>query len=38
MGFPSFFVIDQSGVVQYRSSGYDKTGPLDSAIAKLVAK
>ena len=34
MGFPSFFVIDQSGVVQYRSSGYDKTGPLDSAISK----
>lgn len=38
MGFPSFFVIDQSGVVQYRSSGYDKTGPLDAAIAKLVSK
>lgn len=36
MGFPSFFVIDQSGVVQYRSSGYDKTGPLDSAISKLL--
>lgn len=38
MGFPSFFVIDQSGVVQYRSSGYDKSGPLDSAIARLIAK
>lgn len=36
MGFPSFFVIDQAGVVQYRSSGYDKTGPLDSAISKLL--
>lgn len=38
MGFPSFFVIDRSGVVQYRASGYDRTGTLDSAIAKLVAK
>lgn len=38
MGFPSFFVIDQSGFVQYRSSGYDKTGAIDSAIAKLVSK
>jgi len=38
MGFPSFFVIDQAGVVKYRSSGYDKTGPLDAAIAKLVSK
>lgn len=38
MGFPSFFVIDRSGVVQYRASGYERTGTLDSAIAKLVAK
>ena len=38
MGFPSFFVIDQQGLVQYRSSGYDKTVPLEAAISKLVAK
>lgn len=35
MGFPSFFVIDQSGFVQYRSSGYDKTAGLESIIRKL---
>ena len=38
MGFPSFFVIDQEGLVQYRSSGYDKTAPLDAAITKLITK
>ncbi|MEO6052119.1 MAG: TlpA disulfide reductase family protein [Pyrinomonadaceae bacterium] len=38
MGFPSFFVIDQEGLVQYRSSGYDKTAPLDAAITKLVTR
>ena len=37
MGFPSFFVIDQAGLVRYRSSGYDKTEPLDAAISKLLA-
>ncbi len=38
MGFPSFFVIDQQGLVQYRSSGYDKTAALDTAINKLILK
>ncbi|MEO6654668.1 MAG: TlpA disulfide reductase family protein [Pyrinomonadaceae bacterium] len=38
MGFPSFFVIDQDGLVQYRSSGYDKTAPLDAAITKLMTR
>jgi peroxiredoxin len=38
MGFPSYFVIDQDGVVRHRSSGYDKTAPLDAAIGKLVSK
>lgn len=38
MGFPSFFVIDQDGSVKYRSSGYDKTGGIESAVAKLVSK
>lgn len=38
MGFPAYFVIDQEGLVRYRSSGYDKTIALDSAIAKLIAR
>jgi peroxiredoxin len=38
MGFPSFFLIDQNGVVRHRSSGYDKIAPLDAAIGKLLAK
>jgi len=38
MGFPSFFVIDRQGLVQYRSSGYDKTEPINDAIGKLLSK
>jgi len=38
MGFPSFFVIDQDGLIQHRSSGYDKTSALDAAINRLVAR
>ena len=38
MGFPSFFVIDQNGLIQHRSSGYDKTSALDAAINRLVAR
>ena len=38
MGFPSFFVIDREGIVRHRSSGYDKTGPLDAAVGKLISK
>jgi len=38
MGFPSFYVIDQDGVVQYRGSGYDKTRPLEAAVSGLLAK
>lgn len=38
MGFPSFFVIDQTGSIQYRSSGYNKTGGLETLIGKLLAK
>jgi peroxiredoxin len=36
MGFPSYFVIDQQGVLQHRSSGYDKTGLLSSTINNLI--
>jgi len=38
MGFPSYFVIDKQGVLQYRASGYDRTGPLSSAVGELVSK
>lgn len=38
MGFPSFFIIDQSGIVRQRASGYDKTSSIESAITRLSAK
>ncbi len=38
MGFPAFFVIDREGVVQYRSSGFDKTSSLSTTIERLVKK
>ncbi len=38
MGFPSFFVIDRDGVLQYRSSGFDRTQSLASAIERLASK
>lgn len=37
MGFPSYFVIDQSGTVAFRSGGWDKTDELDLRITKLLA-
>lgn len=37
MGFPAFFVIDQTGRLEYRSSGFDKTAALGEAIDRLVA-
>lgn len=37
MGFPSHYVIDRNGLVQYRSSGWDKTEALDAAITRLAA-
>ena len=36
MGFPSYFVIDQQGVLQHRASGWDKTGQLSSTINNLI--
>ena len=36
MGFPSFFVINSSGKIEYRSSGYDKTESLNATISRLV--
>ncbi len=38
MGFPSFFLIDQDGVVQYRGSGYGRIESLTAAIDRLAAK
>lgn len=36
MGFPSYFVIDQQGVLQHHSSGWDKTGQLSLTINNLI--
>lgn len=36
MGFPSYFVIDQQGILQHRSSGWDKTGQLSLTINNLI--
>ena len=38
MPYPSFFVLDQKGRVQYRASGYDKTDGLNSALRQLIAE
>jgi thiol-disulfide isomerase/thioredoxin len=38
MGFPSFFVIDKAGTIQYRSSGFDRTSSLNAAIERLASK
>lgn len=36
MGFPSYFVIDQQGILQHRASGYDKTAQLSTTINNLI--
>lgn len=36
MGFPSYFVVDQQGVLQHRASGWDKIGQLTSSIDTLI--
>lgn len=38
IGFPSFFLIDQNGLVQYRGSGYGRVEPLTQAIERLVPR
>jgi peroxiredoxin len=38
MGFPSFFVIDKAGTIQYRSSGFDRTASLTAAIERFATK
>lgn len=37
MGFPAYYLIDRSGYIKYRDSGWDKVKPLDTAIKKLVS-
>lgn len=38
MGFPAFFVIDQSGTIQFRASGYSKTPAIETVVTKLVSR
>lgn len=38
MGFPAYFVIDKDGIVQHKSSGYDKTPQVAASIDKLVTR
>jgi len=37
MPYPSFFLVDAQGRVQFRAKGYDKTAALNSAIQQLTA-
>lgn len=37
MGFPAYFLVDQTGGIQLKTSGWDKTSDLDSQISKLLA-
>ncbi|MFV0388042.1 MAG: TlpA family protein disulfide reductase [Pyrinomonadaceae bacterium] len=38
MGFPAYFLINQSGTVILKSSGFNKTGELDSKLDELLEK
>jgi len=38
MGFPSYFLIDKSGNVAYRSSGWDRTTELENKISQFLVK
>lgn len=38
LGFPSFFVIDKTGTIQYRATGFDRTTSLKTAIERLAEK
>jgi len=37
MGFPAYYLIDRSGYIKYRDSGWDKAKPIGSAINKLLS-
>lgn len=37
MGFPAYFLVDQSGGIQMKTSGWDKTPAIDSKISNLLS-
>ena len=37
MGFPSYFLINQTGSIALKSDGWDKTGKLDMQISQLLS-
>jgi peroxiredoxin len=37
MGFPAYYLIDQNGIVRFKSSGWDKTPDVDNQIGRLLA-
>jgi peroxiredoxin len=37
MGFPAYFLVDQTGGIQLKASGWDKTQALDSKISNLLS-
>lgn len=38
MGYPSYYIVNDAGNIEYRSSGYDKTPALNSALTRLLSK
>lgn len=38
MGFPAYFLINQEGKIEFQSSGWDQSKPLDAAINRLQSK
>lgn len=36
IGFPAYFLVDQTGGIQMKASGWDKTASLNSQISKLL--
>lgn len=38
MGYPSYYVVNDAGTIEFRSSGYDKTPALNSALIRLLSK
>ena len=37
VGFPTYFVINQQGEIEYKASGWNKTSTLDSTVSKLLS-
>jgi thiol-disulfide isomerase/thioredoxin len=37
MGFPAYFIINQSGEIVHKSSGWNKIGDVDSEVTKLLS-